>query len=122
MKRTGPTKLSTRLLIAGLEKKAIKEKQKIWKTIAEKLSKPSRQRIEVKVSKISFLAGKYPEKTFIIAGKAIGNEAMENKAEVIALSYSEGAKKSIEQSNGTAMLLKEAAEKKFDSSKLMIVA
>jgi large subunit ribosomal protein L18e len=122
MKRTGPTKLSTRLLITGLEKKAIKEKQKIWKTIAEKLSKPSRQRIEVKVSKISFFAGKYPEKTFIIAGKVIGNEAMKNKAKVIALNYSESAKKEITQGKGEAVLLKEAVGKKFDSSKLMIVA
>ena len=120
MKPTGPTKQSTKQLIQDLKDKSLKEKQQVWKAIAEKLSKPSRQRAAINVSKINSLSKKFPEKTFIIAGKVLGNGKIGQKASVIALSYSKSAKKAIEESKGSAELLKEIAAKKFDASKLMI--
>ena len=122
MKRTGATKLSTRLLIAGLRKKASAEKQKIWKAIAEAVSKPTRQRITVNVSKLAFLGKKFPGKTFIVPGKVLGKGTMEARVDVIALQYSTSAKKTIESKNGTATLLKEIVGKKLEASKLMIAA
>jgi len=122
MKRTGATKLSTRLLVASLRKKAIAEKQKIWKAIAEAISKPTRQRITVNISKLAFLSKKFPDKTLIVPGKVLGAGAIEAKIDVIALQYSASAKKAIESKKGNAVLLREAVGKKLEASKLMITA
>jgi len=122
MKRTGPTKQSTKVLIDRLEKKAKTEKQAVWKAVADKVALPTRQRISVNASKLEFLSGKFPEKTLVVPGKVLGNEKIEAKLEVIALSYSAGARKAIEEKKGSAMLLKEALGKKFTASKLMITA
>lgn len=122
MNATGPTKHSTKVLIDRLERKAIKEKQKVWNAIAIKLSTPTRKRAAVNVSKISALCKKFPGKTFIIAGKVLGEGSIEEKASVIALEFSKTAKSAIEESKGEAVLLRQAVEAKVDASKLMIVA
>ena len=121
MKRTGPTKQSTKLLIEKLEKKAVSEKQAVWKAIADKIALPTRQRAKVNISKLAFLNKKFPDKIFTVPGKVLGETAIEAKLEVIAMSYSANAKKAIE-AKGKALLLKDALGKKFEAAKLMITA
>ena len=122
MAKKGSTKQSTNLLITALYRKAAKEKQGLWKAVAEKLEKPRRQRIEVNVSKLDFFSKKFAGKTFIVPGKVLGNEKIENKINAIALSYSEGAKKAITEKKGTAELLKNSLGRKFKPSEIIITA
>jgi len=122
MNATGPTKQSTKILIDRLEKKAKSEKQKVWKAVAEKLSTPTRRRAAVNVSKIGALCKKFPGKTFIVAGKVLGEGKIEEKASVMALDFSKTARKAIEEKKGEAILLKQAVDRKIDASKLMITA
>lgn len=51
-KRTGPTNPYLKQLIENLRKKSLELDALIWKTVAEKLEKPRRQRIEVNLSGI----------------------------------------------------------------------
>ena len=51
-KRTGPTNPYLRQLIENLKKKSLELKAPIWKDIAEKLSRSTRQRVEVNLSDI----------------------------------------------------------------------
>ena len=53
MKKTGPTNPNTKDLITELKKKSYEHKSKLWKRIAEELSKPTRQRRTVNLYKIN---------------------------------------------------------------------
>lgn len=50
MKRTGPTNIHLRLLIARLRKAARQNGAAVWRRVAELLAKPRRQRIAVNIS------------------------------------------------------------------------
>jgi len=77
-------------LIVELKTLSIKEKVPFWKRIAEDLSKPSRQRRVVNISKIPDVVKQ--GEIAVVPGKVIGNNAI--KCEVAAFDFSEAAAKS----------------------------
>ena len=121
MKKTGPTRLSTRKLIREMQKKAKKSKQKIWRAIAVTLSKPARQRPSINLYKLEKLATRFDGKNFIIAGKVLASGEITKKISVIAFHYSKQAKQKIEAKKGNAMTLQEAMQKDIKPSEMMIV-
>lgn len=122
-KRTGATRESTKWVVAGLERKSRKEKNKIWKDLAERISRASRQRAKVSVEKIEKIAERFKGKKIAVPGKVLGNSKIKEKVEVIALDYSQNARKAIEKAGGKAFSFKEVLEKpeKFKPSEILII-
>ncbi|MDO8538617.1 MAG: 50S ribosomal protein L18e [archaeon] len=121
MRKTGPTKLSTRKLIRELEQKAKSSKQKIWAEIARILSKPSRNRAKINLFKLDKLSQRFDGKTFLIVGKVLATGDLTKKINIVALNYSGNAKQKIHAMKGNAMTLNEIVHKEIKPSEVMIV-
>jgi large subunit ribosomal protein L18e len=121
MKQTGPTKKSTRVLVRLLEKAAVERKQAIWKTVAEILEKPARQRVSVNLSKLERLAKKFKGKTFLVPGKILASGILNEKISVAALGYSGNARKKIIAMHGKAVSIAELLQAKEKPGSIMIV-
>ncbi len=108
MKPTGPTNPRLIKMINRLEEISRLNNSSIWRTVANKLRKPTRARIEVNLWKIN----KYSEgyKAVLIPGKVLGEGEISKPAVVAAASFSETAKRKIEEAGGKAYLLDEYAE------------
>jgi len=121
MKITGATKIETRKLIAELEKHGKKASQKIFLAVAEQLSKPRRQRVEVNLQKLSRIAEANKKKTIVVPGKvlSIGNAVA--GIEIAALNFSSGAQKKILEAKGKAISLKQLVESKAKPSEMVLV-
>lgn len=84
-------------LIAEL-KKADKE---IWKKVARELSKPTRRRPSVNVSKIEEYVN--DGETVVVPGKVLGAGYLSKKVDVAAFSFSGSARALIEKNGGKIM-------------------
>ena len=92
-KRTGPTSLVLKKLIADLKSLSTKEKVKIWRTVANYLESSSRRRREVNLYKIE----KYARdgETVIVPGKVLSEGGLNKKLAVASFKFSESAKTKI---------------------------
>ncbi len=92
-KRTGPTNLVLRKLIADLKSLSTKEKVKLWRTLANYLESSTRQRREVNVYKIN----KYTKEgeTALVPGKVLSEGELTKKVTVAAYRFSDKAKNKI---------------------------
>lgn len=121
MKKTGPTKNSSRMLIRAMEKAAVERKQAIWKTISVLLGKPRRLRAEVNLQKLARLSKRFSGKTLVVPGKIIGNQVLEEKISVAALEWSDAAQKRIEDAKGKVVSLQELLGKKEKPGQLVLI-
>jgi len=83
-------------------KKADKE---IWKKVARELSKPTRRRPSVNVSKIEAYVN--DGETVLVPGKVLGSGDLNKKVEVAAFAFSESAKTLIEKRGGKTISIDE---------------
>ena len=95
-------------LINYLYASAEKHDAGIWKAIAKKLEKPSRNWAEVNIGKIAKHLNE--GEIALVTGKVLG-DGMVSKIEVAALSFSEQARKKIEEAGGKCYSLKEIVDK-----------
>src|SRR3989338_3377219 len=104
-KRTGPTNPYLRQLIEKLKKSSLELKAPIWKDIAEKLSKPARQRIEVNISDI----GRNVDdgETIIVPGVVLSSGSLTKKVDVAAWKFSKSAEQKIKNASGKIMTIEE---------------
>ena len=114
MKRTGPTNYQLQTLLSELADKP----SKFWKRIAYDLNKPTRQRRTVNVYKIDKLAK--DGETIIVPGKVLSLGEMTKKVNVAALSFSEEAKKKIEE-KGKTLTIKELLQSNPDGKGVRIL-
>jgi large subunit ribosomal protein L18e len=121
MKTTGPTKERTKKLLALLEKKGRKSKSAVWIDLSQRIAKPRRNRPSVNVWKIEKLAGVFPGKTLVVAGKVLGYGQISSKASVAALEFSAEAREKIEKAGGKALSLEGLAEKDTKAKELVLV-
>ncbi|MDO8627167.1 MAG: 50S ribosomal protein L18e, partial [Candidatus Diapherotrites archaeon] len=84
MKRTGPTKESTRKLAVGLEKQSKKSKKNIFRRIADEITKPTRHRVEVNLWKLNLMSKQFQGKTLVVPGKILSYGKLENPITVAA--------------------------------------
>ncbi|MBD3361696.1 50S ribosomal protein L18e [Candidatus Woesearchaeota archaeon] len=105
MKRTGPTNEHMQQLIQELKKESNSQKTKIWKRIAKDLEKPTRKRRIVNISKINREAKE--NETIIVPGKVLGSGALNHSITIAAFSFSESAKKLVEQAKGKCITINE---------------
>jgi len=95
-------------LISFLYASAEKHDADIWKAIAKKLEKPSRNWAEVNIDKIAKHLNE--GEIALVTGKVLGDGAPQ-KIEVAALGFSEQARKKIEEAGGKCYSLREIVDK-----------
>jgi len=105
VKRTGPTNPLLKGLIERLIKAAHENKANIWKDVAEKLKKPTRQRVEVNLKKINRYARE--GETILVPGIVLSDGFLDKKVTIAAWKFSKRAKEKIEKTGGKAISIEE---------------
>ncbi len=114
MRRTGPTNYILRITIDELIKASSRNKAPVWRYVAEILSKSSRSRVAVNLSKIERYAGE--GEIVVIPGKVLGGGILRKRVTIAAAHFSRTAIEKIEKSGSRHIhildLLKENPEGK----------
>lgn len=101
VKRTGPTNPELKKLIESLRKKFVETKRPIWKSLAEKLEKPRRQKIVVNLWKINKYVN--DDEIAVIPGKVLSEGELTKKIKIAAWKFSKKALEKIEKYNCQAL-------------------
>lgn len=109
----------TRELVERLQQESISSKAGLWKRVADDLSKATRQRRVVNISRIARFSK--PNETIVVPGKVLGSGAIGHSVTVAALSFSDGAKQQIESAKGKALTIDELLKKKLKASEIKII-
>ena len=101
--RTGPTNPILKGLISDLKRVANERQEAIWRKVAEDLSKPTRIRREINLSRIN----RYTQDgdVVIIPGKVLSLGELDHKVTVVAWAFSAKALEKIKRSGSQAYLL-----------------
>jgi large subunit ribosomal protein L18e len=96
VRRTGPTNYVLRVTIDELRRAASRNRAPIWRYVAEILSKSSRSRVAVNLSKISRYASEGD--VVVIPGKVLGGGMLSKRVTIAAAHFSRAAIEKIEKS------------------------
>ena len=116
---TGPTNAQLRMLIRFLKKAANEYKAKIWDYVAELLSKPRRQRIEVNVGKIDRYTNEGD--MVVVPGKVLGGGTITKRVIVAAYAFSKSAYEKIIKAGGEAISIPELVRRNPKGSYVKII-
>jgi large subunit ribosomal protein L18e len=114
-------KLEMERLITSLEKVSRKTKKKIWKDLAERLSKPRRNNVVVNIRQLNIVAKKNKGKVLLVPGKILSQGDMEEKVHLVALNASQKAIEKIEKAKGKFEYLKDFANEKVKVNEIIMV-
>ena len=106
-------------LVGFLKKQSRENSAPIWLDIAERLTKPRRQRIAVNVSHLN----RYSEKnqTVAVPGKILGTGVIDHALIVAALAFSSKAREKIMAANGKCLSFSEVIKKNPKGSNIKII-
>ncbi len=106
-------------LIHELKKQSNEKDAPIWKDIANRLEKPSKNWAEVNLNRIS----KYinDKETALIPGKVLSTGDLTKKATIAAWSFSEKAVEKIKNAGGKTMTIKEIMKSNPDGKNIRIL-
>lgn len=107
------------ILIEELKHLSYKKKVRIWKDVAERLSKPSKNWAEVNLSRIARHAKK--REIILVPGKLLGAGNIDIPVTVAAFNSSESARRKIEKAGGKVLPIQELMKAKPDGSKVRIM-
>jgi len=96
-------------LIDNLKRESREKDTAIWRDIALRLEKPSKNWAEVNLSKLERYANEGD--VIVVAGKVLGAGGLNKKVTVAAFKFSESAAKAIEAAGGKKMSISELVEK-----------
>ncbi|MBS3064374.1 MAG: 50S ribosomal protein L18e [DPANN group archaeon] len=113
--RTGPTNDSTRMLIAELNKQSAP----IWHRLAYELSKATRNRVVVNVSRLQRFAS--DGETILVTGKLLSAGELNKKLNVAAWNFSKNAAEKVTKAGGKVMTISELVEKNPKGEKVRIL-
>ena len=113
-------KKSTKELADALNRASRERKEKVWKDLAKRLSKPSRGLAGVNLEKLQRAAEKNKGKVLVVPGKVLGKGELVLEAEVSAFSFSKEAGRKIRE-RGKAFSITELLESKKKGSEIVIV-
>ena len=116
--RIGPTNEYLVALIQLLKKTSFEQKVNIWKTIALELEKPTRQRREVNLDRISRVCN--DNETIIVPGKVLATGELDKKVTIAAFRFSESAFDKINK-KGKALSIEELLKINPKGSKVRII-
>jgi len=106
-------------LIRFLRKQSRENNALIWLDIAERLTKPRRQRIAINVSRLNRCTEK--KETIVVPGKVLGTGIMDHALTVAALAFSAKAKEKICAANGKCLSFPEVIKKNPKGSNIKII-
>jgi large subunit ribosomal protein L18e len=106
-------------LIRFLKRQSRENNAQIWRDIAERLTKPSRKRIAVNLSRLN----RYTEKNDVVAvpGKVLGAGKINHPITVAAFAFSEKAKQKIKAARGKCLSYFELIKKNSKGSNVKII-
>lgn len=107
--RTGPSNTEMQALIAELRSRGHKEDSKFLLKMADELSKSSRSRAKVNISRIEKSCGAKEEA--IVPGKLLADGILTKRVTVACFSSSEAARKKIEGAGGKIISIAQMVEK-----------
>lgn len=119
VKRTGPTNVYLRQTIDELKKKSVENEAPIWKDVAEKLSKPTRQKVEVNISDIERNAN--VGETILVPGIVLSNGNLTKRVNVAAWKFSSSAAQKIKQVSGETFTISDLLKKNPKGSGIKIL-
>jgi large subunit ribosomal protein L18e len=105
MRKSYATNPELQNLIVQLQKVAVSDNVNLWKRIASDLSKPSRQRRVVNLSRIN--QNTKDDDTVIVPGKVLSAGDIDHKVTVAAFTFSKSAVEKIAQAQGTIVTIPE---------------
>ncbi|KCZ72062.1 ribosomal protein L18E [Candidatus Methanoperedens nitroreducens] len=105
MKHNYKTNPQTLYLISNLKKQSREKGVPIWRDIALRLERPSRNRPEVNLSRIN----RYTKDSdlILVPGKVLGAGELNHQITVAAVSFSENARNKIAAVGGTCLTIEE---------------
>lgn len=95
-------------LVKILKEKSYKEEAALWKQLAQRLEKPTRQSAEVNISRINRYSA--PDETVLVPGKVLGSGALDHKVRVVALDFSQSAAEKIIEAGGECLDINQLLE------------
>lgn len=117
-KRTGPTNLVLKKLIADLRTLSNKEKVSLWTRIADDLNKSTRQRRNVNIYRIN--KNTKEGETALVPGKVLSEGELTKKTTVAAFRFSDSAKNKINKI-GKAISLQQLMKDNPKGNKVRII-
>ena len=119
MRTSFSTNEELQTLIVELRKAASAGKVPLWKRIAADLSKPTRQRRAVNLSRID----RYTKENdvVIVPGKVLSSGDLTHKVQVAAFTFSQQAKEKIAKAQGSAVSITDLLQKNPEGKKVKII-
>ncbi len=106
-------------LVKDLKKQAREKDAPIWRDVAERLEKSSKNWAEVNLSTIQRYAG--DGEMLVVPGKVLGSGYLTKKVTVGSFNISKSAKETIEEAGGKYLSIRELAEKNPKGSGIRIM-
>ena len=106
-------------LIHLLKKQGNENKAKIWRDIAEDLSRPSRKRVAVNVSHLNRHTKK--NENVVVPGKVLGSGEIDHSITVSAFAFSEKGRAKIEAAKGKCLPFADFIKKNPKGSNVRII-
>ncbi len=116
IRKTNPVLIE---LIHELKKKAQEENAPIWKDIAKRLEKPSRNWPEVNLNRINKYI--HEKEIALIPGKVLSTGELDKKVSVAAWAFSEKAKEKIIKAGGKCLTIQDLMKKNPDVKNIRIL-
>jgi large subunit ribosomal protein L18e len=106
-------------LISGLKKQSRETEAPLWRDIALRLERPSRNYSEVNLSRINRYTN--DQDMILVAGKVLGAGELDHQLTVAALNFSAGAKEKIIAAGGSCLTIKELMDKNPEGKRVRIM-
>ncbi len=119
VRKTGPSNLFHRKLIATLEKSYRSNGAPVWKLASSLLANPRRRRVEVNLSRINRLASE--KGTILVPGKVLGAGRLEHKVSVAAFDFTGSARHKIQDSGGKCLTIEALLKQHPEGKNVRIV-
>lgn len=113
------TNLLLREIIRVLLKYSREHNARIWRAVAEELSRPTRRRRAVNVSRINRYTN--PGDYIVVPGKVLGAGELDHPVIVAALSFSKAAIEKINRAGGRAINIYELLKERPNGSGVKII-
>ncbi len=117
--RTGPTNINLQNLVAELKKKAHADNNPLFARLAEDLEKPTRQRRQVNLSKISRYAKK--GELVVVPGKVLATGELSQVVTIAAWKFSQQALDKIEKAKAKAITINDLMKDGMKATPMRII-
>ncbi len=106
-------------LITGLKNQSREKQVPLWRDIALRLERPTRNTSEVNLSRINRYTK--DKDLILVPGKVLGAGELNHPLTVAALSFSEGAKNKITEAGGSCLSIQELMDKNPEGTRVRII-